>query len=224
VLTGGEASRLLSLVEAYLDPEEQDLWMDLICDKAALEAHFDHMRPPPAENHLSLLEAVWNTALADGDASLTEIRIFERIGDRLEVDRGQLAVHRKTWTYAAMERAEVIAGFVASLLHRGAKPTASDRTTYESLVARLPLSKSRRARILANIDTPPTVESLAEFLRRFSRAKQIETLRAIADELIRTDRRPAAREEMTELLAAAKLPETLIQDLRGFQAAAEPAS
>lgn len=216
VLTGGEAARLLSLVEAYLDPEEQDLWMDLVCDKGALEAHFDHMRPPPQEAGLRLLENVWNTALADGDASLSEIRVFERIGERLSIDKSQLTVHRKTWTYAAMERAEVIAGFVANLLHRGARPTDEDRAAYQSLVGRLPLSKTRRERMLKSIDAPPTVETIVEFLRRFDRQHQMETLRAIAQELIRTDRRAAAREQMTEVLAAASLPQSILGDLPGF--------
>ncbi len=224
VLTGGEAARLLSLVEAYLDPEEQDLWMDLVCDKGALEAHFTHMRPPPQESGLRLLEAVWNTALADGDASLSEIRVFERIGERLSIGKAQLAVHRKTWTYAAMERAEVIAGFVANLLHRGARPTDEDRGAYESLVARLPLSKTRRSRILKGIDDPPTLEALADFLRRFDRQHQIETLRAIATEIIRTDRRAAAREQMMELLEASKLPQTIVDELPGFAKASDAAS
>ena len=215
-LTGGEAARLLSLVETYLDPEEQDLWMDLVCDKGALEAHFEHMRPPPLEAGLRLLEAVWNTALADGDASLSEIRIFDRIGERLSIEKSQLAVHRKTWTYAAMERAEVIAGFVANLLHRGSRPTDDDRMSYEALIARLPLSKTRRDRMLKSIDAPPTVEAIAEFLSRFEPKYQVETLRSIAHELLRTDRRAAARQQMAEVLAASNLPQSLLGDLPGF--------
>jgi len=216
VLTGGEAARLLAMVESYLDPEEQDLWMDLVADKAALEAHFEQLRAPPAANHLALLERVWAIALADGDASLTEIRVFERIGERLSIDGAQLIVHRKTWTYAAMERAEVVAGFAANLLQRGAAATPKEHTLYETLVGRLPLSKSRRARILGEIDAPPTLESLAAILKRFDRARQMETLRSIADAVVRTERREAAREQMAEFVAVAGLPPTVADGLHGF--------
>ncbi|HFE44712.1 MAG TPA: hypothetical protein ENJ18_04345 [Nannocystis exedens] len=225
VLTGGEASRLLAMVESYLDPEEQDRWMDLVADKAALEAHFEQLRPPPAENHLALLERVWGIALADGDASLTEIRVFERIGERLSIEGSQLMVHRKTWTYAAMERSEVVAGFVANLLQRGAKATAEEHAFYETLIGRLPLSKSRRARILGEIDTPPSLESIAAILKRFSRAQQLETLRSIADAVTRTERREAAREQMVEFVATSGLPATIVDGLHGFVPTTEkPAS
>ena len=216
VLTGGEAARLLALVESYLDPEEQDLWMDIVCDKSALEAHFEHMKPPPESNHLAVLERVWNVALADGDAALAEIRVFEQIGARLGVAKSQLAVLRKTWTYEAMERSEVIAGFMAILLRQGGDAVSDgERQTYAALVGRLPLSRSRRERILEAIDEPPEVASLGQMLRRQSKTHQLEALRSIAME-IKDDRREAARALLIELLAAAKMSASVIGDLRGF--------
>lgn len=220
VLTGGEAARLLALVEAYLDPEEQDLWMDIVCDKGALEAHFEHMKPPPESNHLAVLERVWNVALADGDAALAEIRVFEQIGGRLGVATSQLAVLRKTWTYEAMERSEVIAGFMAILMSGGGEgPSDAEREAFAALVARLPLSKSRRERMIEALDEPPEVAALGQMLRRQSKSHQLDALRSIAME-IKDERRAGARERMIELIAAARMPASVIGDLRGLSESA----
>lgn len=216
VLTSGEASRLLALVEAYLDPEEQDQWMDLVSDRAALDAHFSRMQPPPAENHLALLEKVWNVALADGDTSLVEIRVFDLVGERLGIHKAQLAVLRKGWTYEAMERSEIIAGFVANLLHRGGPPTDEDRAEYEALLARLPLSAARRERVSAAIDTPPVLEVVATPLRRLSRERQMDVLRTICHEILRLRRRGDARALMVELVEAGGIPGSVVGDLRGL--------
>ncbi|MEZ4450069.1 MAG: TerB family tellurite resistance protein [Nannocystaceae bacterium] len=203
VLTGGEASRLLTLVDAYLGPDEQDHWMDLVSDRAALEAHFATMEPPTGDNHLGLLEHVWHVALADGEASLTEIRVFEHVGERLGIPRDQLAVFRKKWTYEAMDDAEIIAGLFNVLYTRTDPRGDDDLARYTTLLGRLPLSQSRRERLRDAAGSPPTVEHLGELYARLTERRQREVIRSIATRLIDNPKREAIRAIIDEVVQAA---------------------
>lgn len=203
VLTGGEASRLLTLVDAYLDPEEQDQWMDLVSDRAALEAHFATMERPPGSDHLELLEHVWHVALADGEASLTEIRVFDSVGERLGIPRDQLAVFRKKWTYEAMDDAEIIAGMFNVLLTRTDPRGDDDLARYTAILGRLPLSQSRRDRLRDAAGSPPTIDHLGGAFAKLTERRQREVIRSIATRLIDNPKREAIRAIIDEVVAAA---------------------
>lgn len=213
VLTGGEASRLLTLVSAYLEPEEQDEWMDLLSDQAALEAHFSRMSPPPEESHQALLERVWMIALADGEASMAEIRVFDQIGARLGISAEQLAILRKKWTYQAMETAEIAATFLALLLHKEAPPSDAEAERYAVVLGRLPLGKVRRDRLRDQLPQAPALEALTEQLHRLPRSRQVEALRAIADKLKDFPRRPLARGLLAEVALPAGIPQDVLDEL-----------
>ena len=213
VLTGGEASRLLALVSAYLAPDEQDEWMDKLTDQAALEAHFAQMSAPPEEGHQALLERVWLTALADGEASMSEIRVFEQIGVRLGISAEQLAILRKKWTYQAMEGAEIAAGFLALLLHRGDPPDAAESERYGVVLGRLPLGKVRRDRLREALPAPPSAAALSEQLLRLPRSRQVDVLRVIADKLKDFPRRALARELLAEIAEPAGIPVEMVAGL-----------
>lgn len=215
VLTGDEASRLLTLVDAYLDPEEQDQWMDLVSDRPALEAHFATMQPPGGESHLELLEHVWHVALADGEASLTEIRVFEGVGERLGIPRDQLAVFRKKWTYEAMDDAEIIAGIFNVLLTRTDPRGDGDLARYTSILGRLPLSQSRRDRLREAAGAAPTIEHLGASFARLTERRQREVVRSIATRLIDNPKREAIRVIIDEVLAAAGASTSLTDEAFG---------
>ncbi|MBK8266131.1 MAG: TerB family tellurite resistance protein [Nannocystis sp.] len=210
VLTGSEASRLLLLVSAYLDADEQDEWMDKLTDHQALTDHFEKMSPPPAEEHQALLERVWTIALADGEASMTEIRAFDQVGARLGLAADQLSVLRKKWTYQAMEAAELAVGFLALLLHRGGPPSEHDITRYDATLARLPLGKVRRERLHEQLTAPPSAAHLAEQIHRLSRIRQLEVLSVIADQLKDFPRRERARELFEEIAEPAGISSELL--------------
>jgi len=191
VLKGGEASRVLDMVHAALEPEEQDPWIDLISSREGLLARVEGLALPPAESHERVLRRAWSIALVDGEGSLDEARILEQLGERLGIDRDQVIVWRKLWTSEAIETAAHVAMFAALLLHRHAAaapqlggplgPTQRDR--FLRLLAGMPFSEARRARLRRLLDEAPSVEDLGTALLWLSAERREEVLREMAAHL-----------------------------------------
>lgn len=188
VLKGGEAGRILGMVQESLAPDEQDQWMDLLSDVGALWQHARGLPRPPAGRVEELLRQAWSIALVDGDGSADEVRVLEQLADLLGVDRDRLTVWRKTWTVQASELAQYIAAFAALALHRRAaaapdpmaEPGDAARAEFRALLARLPLSDARRTKALRLIDEPPTIDELGSTLLFLEPARRGEALREIA--------------------------------------------
>lgn len=188
VLKGGEAGRVLGMVQEALGPEEQDQWIDLLADPAALWEHARGLPRPPAASVEGLLRRAWSIALVDGEGSVDEARVLEQVGELLGVDRDVLVVWRKTWTVQASELAQYIAAFAALLLRRRAAAAPEPmqplgepaRAEFRALLARLPLSEARRAKALRLIDEPPTLDELGGTLLWLEPVRRGEALRELA--------------------------------------------
>lgn len=187
-LRDGEASRVLAAANEALTPAEQDAWSDRLRSREALLAHAGGVPQPRPEAREGLLRRAWSIALADGEGSVDEARALEQVGERLRLDREQVAVWRKQWTGEAAETAVHLAGFAALLLHRRAAAAASsptpalappDRAQFEQLLARMPLNDARRQRLHRHMDTSPTVEELGNGLLWLSSEQRDEVLREL---------------------------------------------
>ena len=119
VLKGGEASRILGLVDERLEPAEQDAWIDRLADARALWEHAVALPRLPAERAPQVLHDAWAIALVDGEGSTEEVQVLERIGALLGVDREQLTAWRTAWTTQAGELAQLFETLVASLYRVG---------------------------------------------------------------------------------------------------------
>ena len=187
VLKGGEASRVLDMVSAALEPSEQDAWIDLISSREGLLARAEALELPPADSRPRLLRRAWSVALVDGEGSLDEARELEQIGARLGLERDQVATWRKLWTNEAIETAGHVAAFAALVLHRKAAAApvpgplgAGEREQFLKLLAGLPLSEARRLRMHRHLDDPPNVEELGATLLWLSAERRDEVLRELA--------------------------------------------
>lgn len=221
VLKGGEAGRILGMVQESLAPAEQDQWIDLLSDAAALWEHARGLPRPAPGRAEGLLRQAWSIALVDGEGSADEVRVLERVAELLDVDREQLTVWRKTWTVQASELAQYIAAFAALLLHRRAAaapepmrgPDDAARAEFRALLARLPLSEARRAKALRLIDEPPTVEDLGGTLLFLEPARRGEALREIAGFVAAGGHGQTGRQLFLALAARMAVPEDMARTL-----------
>lgn len=188
VLTSSEASRVLDMVHAAVDPAEQDAWIDDISSREDMQARLDNLAPPPQGSAERILRRAWSIALVDGEGSPQEARVLEHIGERLGRARDDVSTWRKLWTSEAVETAGHVAGFVALLLHRRAavadipvdQPGPEDRAGYLRLLAALPLSEARRQRLVKLLDAPGSVDDLGHAILWLSPERRDEVLREIA--------------------------------------------
>lgn len=215
VLRGGEASRVLDMVNAALEPAEQDLWIDLVSSREGLLARAEALALPPAECHERVLRRAWSIALVDGEGSLDEARELEQIGARLGVERDQVQVWRKLWTSEAIETAGHVATFAALLLHRhaaaapqpGAPLGPAERDRFLRLLAAMPLSEARRVRLHRLLDEAPGVEDLGSALLWLSAERRDEVLRELAVHLRTGNDGPLGRQLFLAVAARVALPD-----------------
>lgn len=215
VLKGGEAGRILGMVQESLGPEEQDNWIDLLADPAAMWRQARELPPPPPDRVEALLRQAWSIALVDGEGSADEARVLEQVGELLGVDRDQLVVWRKTWTVQASELAQHIAAFAALLLRRRAAAAPdpmqplSDaaRGEFRALLARLPLSEARRGKALRLLDEPPTLDELGGVLLWLEPVRRGEALRELAHFVIAGAHGAEGRSLFLALAARMAVPE-----------------
>ena len=213
VLKGGEASRVLDMVNAALGPEDQDTWIDLISSREGLLARADALARPPDDSPERVLRRAWSIALVDGEGSLDEARILEQLGARLGIERDQVIVWRKLWTSQAIETAGHVATFAALLLHRhataapqlGAPLGVNERAKFLRLLAGMPLSEARRVRLHRLLDEAPGVEDLGSALLWLSAERRDEVLRELATYLRTGNDGPLGRQLFLALAARVAL-------------------
>lgn len=186
VLKGAEASRVLAIVNEHLDAAEQDHWMDLLTDLDGLQKHFDGLPAPRVKAPETLLEQVWAMALVDGEASMAEVRMFEKIAGVLNVHPPKANQWRRAWTAAAVESGELQASVVAMVLRHDGEICAGDRKLFEAMIATLPISKVRTKKLLQLLDRPPRDTDISNRLALLPAARQADALREIAGQLTKT--------------------------------------
>lgn len=164
ILEVGEWDRLLRLVEGGLDESEQEDWLVLLTDRAALEKRFDALEVPEGSIHEELLHQAWGIALADGHGSEVECAVHDRIADKLGVPAERVDELRGAWTQKAFKRAELVVAFAAAMANLDGRMDNEEAVQFDALIERLPLPVNRRLDLSALLYQPPSLETLAEQL------------------------------------------------------------
>lgn len=164
ILEVGEWDRLLNLVEGGLDESEQEHWLSLLTDRAALEKRFDELDVPEPSFHEDLLRQAWGIALADGHGSEVECAVHDRLADKLGVAPERVDELRGTWTQQAFKRAELVVAFAAAMANLDGRMDNEEAVQFDALIERLPLPVNRRLDLSALLYQPPSMDTLAEQL------------------------------------------------------------
>lgn len=204
VLEIGEWDQILRLVDARLDDEESQTWLDLLTDRASLEKRFDELTPPPPAFSEELLHHCWKMALADGSGSDVEAAIHDRVADRLGIDGDEAARLRDGWTKQAADRAELVVYFAAVMANVDGQLDSAEAAQFDSLMERMPLPINRRVDLAGILYDPPKLEDVGDRLR----AMDLEAREAVLYDIVplvkasaRGDRERQAYLELADLAA-----------------------
>jgi tellurite resistance protein len=163
MLEFGEWEQILRLIDASVDDEGLQPWLDMLGDRRALEKRFAELDPPLPFFAEELLERAWQMALADGSGTEVEAEVHDRLADKLGVSTEHASELRKTWTREAGERAELVVAFAAALANLDGRMDSAEAAQFDSLLERMPVSVARRVELAALLYAPP---DLAELGRR----------------------------------------------------------
>ncbi len=205
VLKGTEAGRVLAIVNEHVDVAEQDHWMDLLTDLDGLQKHFETLPAPRVKDPEPLLEQVWSMALVDGEASMAEVRIFEKIAGTLNVHPPQANTWRRAWTAAAVESGELQANMVAVVLHLDGEICDADRAHFQAMIEGMPISKVRARKLLQLLDRAPKDDDITNRLALLPAARQQQVLKEIAAQLAKTQNAESGLAHLRRLAEAASL-------------------
>ncbi len=211
VLKGTEAGRVLAIVNEHVDAEDQDHWMDLLTDLEGLQKHFDTLPAPRVKDPEPLLEQVWSMALVDGEASMAEVRIFEKIAGTLNVHPPKANKWRRAWTATAVESGELQASMVAVVLGLDGDISEADRKHFEAMVDGLPISKVRARKLLQLIDRPPADDEITNRLALLPAARQQKILKEIAAQLAKTENATSGLTHLRRLASDASLDVSVLE-------------
>jgi uncharacterized tellurite resistance protein B-like protein len=207
VLEVGEWDQVLRLLDVRLPDEEAQRWLDLLADRAALEARFAGLSPPPPAFNDDLLHQSWRMALADGNVSDVERAVHDRIADRLGVDADAAARLREDWTKKAGERAELVVSFAAAMIGLDGHLDGAEAVQFDSLLERMPLPVVRRLELAGILYHAPQLSQVAERLRDLDPEDRLAVLCDIVP-LVRAsargDRERAAYLELAERAAVSR--------------------
>lgn len=164
MLEFGEWDQILRLIDATVDDDDLQPWLDMLGDRPALERRFAELEPPLPHFAEDLLEQAWQMALADGSGSEVEVAVHDRIADKVGVEGARAQELREQWTRQAATRAELIIGFAAALANLDGRMDNAEAAQFDSLLERMPVSVSRRLELSALLYTPPKLDELGERL------------------------------------------------------------
>jgi len=164
MLEFGEWDQILRLIDASVDDDEMQPWLDLLGDRPALERRFAELEPPLPHVAEPLLEQAWRMALADGSGSEVEALVHDRVAEKVGVDPEQAQAWRARWTKQAALRAELVVSFAAALANLDGQLDSAEAAQFDSLLERMPVSVSRRLELSMLLHEPPKLEQLGERL------------------------------------------------------------
>lgn len=160
ILEVGEWDQVLFMLDERLDDDEAAKWSKVLANRAELETRLAELAPPPPLFTETILEKAWRMALADGKGSDSEAAVHDDLARRLGLDADAVKELRAAWTERAAQRAEAVAGFAAILFHLDGRTDPEERVRFEELLARLPVTESRREALLAQLDDPPELTAV----------------------------------------------------------------
>ncbi len=210
VLTGNEATRVLSYAKGHLEGEEEFIWMDRLTDLDALQAHFATLTVPEGDAK-EILEQLWAIALVDGEASMAEVKMLERIGRKLGAKGPDISRWRKSWTTRVIEDGSYTAQLMALLIPREDEISSEDRAYYEQLIDGLPINLGRRKKLLRLLERPPKFEQLKAEFAKLTDERRLEVVGAIARQLRRSTHRQRGVPMLVELAAAGGVTEDQVK-------------
>ena len=164
MLEFGEWDQILRLIDASVDDEDLQPWLDMLSDRPALERRFAELAPPLPHVCEELLEQAWRMALADGSGSEVEAAVHDRIAEKLGVDLDQAQVWRDRWTAEAATRAELVVSFAAALANLDGRMDSAEAVQFDSLLERMPITVGRRVELSTLLYMPPKIDELGRKL------------------------------------------------------------
>lgn len=156
----GEWDHILRLVDAAVDEEDMQPWLDLLGDRPALERRFAEMPPPLPFVCEQLLEQAWRMALADGTGSEVEAAVHDRIAEKFGISSEQAQAWRRRWTAEAATRAELVIMFAAALANLDGRMDNDEAVQFDALLERMPIAVARRLELSVLLYTPPKLADL----------------------------------------------------------------
>jgi uncharacterized tellurite resistance protein B-like protein len=206
MLEFGEWDQILRLIDANVDDEQMQPWLDVLGDRPALERRFAELEPPLPHFAEEILEQAWRMALADGSGSEVEAAVHDRIAEKVGVDPEQAQTWRQRWTAEAAERAELVVAFAAALANLDGRMDSAEAAQFDSLLERMPVSVSRRVELSALLYSPPKLEDLGGRLAGLERDACESVLYEIAPLVLASHSGEREREAFFELASLAAVP------------------
>lgn len=175
----GEWDQILRLIDATVDDDQIQPWLDMLGDRPALERRFVELPPPLPIVCEQLLEQAWRMALADGSGSEVEAAVHDRIAEKFGVSAEQAQEWRTRWTAEAAARAELVVAFAAALANLDGRMDSAEAVQFDSLLERMPVSVARRLELSALLYMPPKLADLGARLA----ALEVEAREAVLYEI-----------------------------------------
>ena len=206
-LKDGESDLILAMLEEQLPEDEHRRWLELLRDLDGLRATFRELPPPLPAFTEQTLEKAWAMALADGDASPSEVAVMEEIAGQLGVNARELAGWRRQWTEQAADLGEHIAAFAAVMIHHDGVLDTDEIAQYRALLDRLPLAPERRNTLAAEyLAAAPKLNHVGARLAALPRERRLAVLRAIGPLVSASSHADLGRDFFLELATIAAVP------------------
>jgi hypothetical protein len=199
----GEWDQILRLIDASVDDEQVQPWLDVLGDRPALERRFAELDPPLPFVCEQLLEQAWRMALADGSGSEVEAAVHDRIAEKFGVSAEQAQSWRERWTAEAATRAELVVSFAAALANLDGRMDSAEAVQFDSLLERMPLPVSRRVALAGLLYAPPKLDELGTRLAALEPEAREAVLYEIAPLVQASHSGDREREVFLELAALA---------------------
>jgi tellurite resistance protein len=180
MLEFGEWEQILRLIDASVDDQSLQPWLDMLGDRRALEKRFAELDPPLPFFAEELLEHAWQMALADGSGTQVEAEVHDRIAEKLGITTERAAELRREWTRKAGERAELVVAFAAALANLDGRMDSAEAAQFDSLLDRMPVSVARRVELAALLYAPPDLGELGRRLAALGEDAGAAVLQEIA--------------------------------------------
>lgn len=211
----GEWEQILRLIDASVDDEGLQPWLDMLGDRRALEKRFAELPPPLPFFAEELLEQAWTMALADGSGSEVEAEVHDRIADKLGIATERAAALRKLWTRQAGERAELVVAFAAALANLDGRMDSAEAVQFDSLLERMPVPVARRVELAALLYMPPKLDELGRRLGALDEAAREAVLHEIAGLVDASSDGQRERAVFLELASLAAIPRDRAERMLG---------
>jgi hypothetical protein len=206
MLEFGEWDQILRLIDANVDDEQLQPWLDLLGDRPTLERRFAELAPPLPFFAEELLEHAWRMALADGSGSEVEAAVHDRIAEKIGIDLEQAQAWRDRWTAQAAARAELVVGFAAALANLDGRMDSAEASQFDSLLERMPVPVARRLELQMMLYMPPKLDDLGRRLAALEPDARESVLYEIAPLVLASERGERERQVFFELAELAAVP------------------